>query len=217
MTLRTLFFLGFLFSISITLHTLTRAETVTWHHCNTPSHTECLSSDVDIHNKQLVNNSEKLLISIAEQQLYHVDCYDKIIKKYPISSGLRGTGEQIRSYKTPRGWLQVISKHGYNNSTEQHYRARIPCKQRTGITSRILTLQGLQSHNGNSMQRCIYIHGTTAVHSLGKTAKSEGCIRMHPKDIQELFDVVEPGTAVYVFDNKNPLPWQNAAQNNYSM
>ena len=185
------------------------AKTVTWHYNHTcKPHNPKIHPDQQLHLSKLYNDEKKLLINIDEQQLYCINAQDKLIKTYPISSGLRGTGERHKSYKTPRGWLMVCGKYGENHCATQHFKARVPCKQKTGITSRILTLDGLQSHNKNSLKRCIYIHGTPATQSLGKEARSEGCIRMHPEDIKELYNYVEKGTAVYIYDSNNPLPWQ---------
>ena len=45
------------------------------------------------------------------------------------------------------------------------------------------------------MQRYIYIHGSPDSAQMGKPS-SIGCIRMHNRDIVELFDQVAPGTPV---------------------
>jgi lipoprotein-anchoring transpeptidase ErfK/SrfK len=49
------------------------------------------------------------------------------------------------------------------------------------------------------MRRFIYIHGTSDEQRLGK-AVSHGCIRMHNRDIIELFDAVPAGTPVEIRD-----------------
>lgn len=188
---------------------MVHAEEITWqYHHTLPELNTTKHPDQHIHVRKLHSDEKKLLINITQQQMYFVDKHDRLIKTYPISSGLRGTGECHKSYKTPRGWLEVCEKYGQNKEISQHYKARIPCAKKTGITSRILTLNGVQSHNKNSLKRCIYIHGTPATQSLGKAAKSEGCIRMHPEDIKELCNQVDSGTLVYIYDASNPLPWQ---------
>jgi L,D-transpeptidase ErfK/SrfK len=62
----------------------------------------------------------------------------------------------------------------------------------------------------------VLIHGTPSSWSIGQNV-SHGCVRMYMKDVEQLFDMVEAGTPVYVirasgdpgFDvTKKPF-WQN--------
>lgn len=170
---------------------------------------EYFKDDITIHINEAQAKKEKLIVNVCEQTLYHLDAHNQLIQSYPISTGLKGTGETPNSFKTPRGWHEVASKHGDNLSVDQHFKYRLPSVKPTGITSRILTLKGKQSHNKNSIQRCIYIHGTNKTNGLGKHAKSHGCICMHPEAVKKLHDTIETGTSVYIFDKKNPLPWQH--------
>lgn len=57
------------------------------------------------------------------------------------------------------------------------------------ITSRILTLNGIDKENANTKSRYIYFHGTNEEFSIG-TPSSHGCIRMKNDDIIEMFDIV---------------------------
>ena len=43
------------------------------------------------------------------------------------------------------------------------------------------------------------IHGTTEPESIGYQA-TEGCVRMHNSDVEELFTIVPPGTEVIIVD-----------------
>ncbi|MEW8205438.1 MAG: L,D-transpeptidase, partial [Candidatus Thiodiazotropha taylori] len=45
----------------------------------------------------------------------------------------------------------------------------------------------------------IYIHGTPDSEPMG-VSRSHGCIRMHNRDLIELFDWVEPGMLVEIRD-----------------
>lgn len=47
------------------------------------------------------------------------------------------------------------------------------------------------------------IHGTNAPYSIGR-AVSSGCIRMHNKDVVDLFDRIHIGAPVYVVDKLEP-------------
>jgi lipoprotein-anchoring transpeptidase ErfK/SrfK len=49
------------------------------------------------------------------------------------------------------------------------------------------------------MRRYIYIHGSPDSAVMGRPG-SIGCIRMHNRDIVELFDLIEPGTPVDILD-----------------
>ena len=51
----------------------------------------------------------------------------------------------------------------------------------------------------DSMRRYIYIHGSPDSAVMGQPG-SIGCIRMHNRDLLELFDLVEPGTPVEIAD-----------------
>lgn len=184
------------------------ASIIDWHQSYNPNSRPQDKQDLDIHLEKSYTLNNKILVNIKDQQLYHINPYNMLIKQYPISSGVKGTGEIMSSLKTPRGWLEVEKKYGEGYAVSQHFKARQPVSLNTGITSRILTLKGLQSHNKNSINRNIYIHGSPILSTLGKTTASLGCIHMHPKDMKELFEKVQPGTHVYIYDTNNPLPWQ---------
>jgi lipoprotein-anchoring transpeptidase ErfK/SrfK len=53
--------------------------------------------------------------------------------------------------------------------------------------------------NVDTMRRFIYIHGYPEDVPMG-VPLSKGCIRMHSKDIVELFDIIETGTKIYIED-----------------
>ena len=52
----------------------------------------------------------------------------------------------------------------------------------------------------DTMRRYIYIHGSPDSAAMG-TPGSIGCIRMHNRDLLELFDLVEPGTPVEITES----------------
>lgn len=139
-------------------------------------------------------------ITISKQQLRHGD------KCYTISSGLAGTGSEEGSGKTPLGRFKIASKHGHNAAPNTIFIGRLPIGQhptdlpigaKEAILSRILTLDGVEAHNANTMARYIYIHGTSDATHLGQPA-SYGCIRMHPNDITALFERVNIGDEVLI-------------------
>ena len=54
--------------------------------------------------------------------------------------------------------------------------------------------------NIDTFKRGIYIHGTSKEESIGLPS-SHGCIRMRNTDIVDLFNNVDEGTLVFLFDN----------------
>ena len=159
--------------------------------------------------------NEKIYIDVDKQVLYLTTAYNSVISSYKISTGQNGTGENPGSYKTPRGIFEIHNKFGQNNDPMSKYKGRVYIGKynptyatHDNILSRILTLDGKETHNKNTLQRCVYIHGTSATQKLGKTPCSMGCIRMCPYEIIELFNKVKKGTSVYIHDSKNPLSWE---------
>jgi len=155
-----------------------------------------------------------IIVNIATQQL--VVLQGKIpTHKYHISSARLGTGNQQNSYKTPLGKHIIRAKIGANcpvNSVFVARRLTGECfnenlyqkyPNRDWILTRILWLSGTEVGynrlgNVDSMRRYIYIHGTPDQYPLG-IPQSQGCIRMHNKDIVELFNLVPINTKVEIF------------------
>ncbi|WLF85050.1 cell wall-recycling L,D-carboxypeptidase ElsL [Moraxella sp. ZY210820] len=151
-----------------------------------------------------------VIIDLAQQLLY----LPQHNKKYQISSGKNGIGEQENSGKTPRGWHKIAEKFGENMPINSVFVARQAtgeiyshelAKQypnRDWILSRILWLQGLEHGfncgNGcDTYQRYIYIHGTPDSEPMGEPL-SHGCIRMRNIDVIELFNLIPIGALVYL-------------------
>lgn len=193
------------YSISCSAH---NSIHITWH---IPTATLCpinWDSDKKTHQLLCQSTQKKLLILVKKQRMYLVDKDNKLLKDYPICTAKKGTGETPRSNKTPRGWFVIKEKVGDRKRHNQNFSARKPCQRATGITTRILTLEGIQTHNTNTRSRCIYIHGTPFTGAIGIQPRSEGCIRMHANDIIQLYSQVSTNTAVYIYDGHNPLAWQ---------
>lgn len=137
-----------------------------------------------------------IIINIANQTLEFND------KTYAISTAANGIGEVEGSYCTPLGKFKIAEKIGQNlalNSvlkgrvfTGEIYSAELAQQhpKRDWILTRILWLDGVESHNVNTKNRYIYIHGSPDETPMG-IAGSKGCIRMHNADIIELFDRVQ--------------------------
>jgi lipoprotein-anchoring transpeptidase ErfK/SrfK len=126
-----------------------------------------------------------LLISTSANRLvFYRD--GKVAKTYGVATGTGG-------YPTPHGQWRITAKRmnptWYNPNSEwsQGMPAFIPPGPRNPLGTRALNL----SASG------IRIHGTPDSWSIGTNA-SHGCIRMHMRDVEELFEQVEVGTPVLI-------------------
>lgn len=152
----------------------------------------------------------KILIQIADQSaiLYRDG---EVVRIFPISSSVYGTGFEVGSNKTPLGKFKIHKKIGHEHPEGRVFRERTPTDaicadsprsplwQSTEdlILSRILWLEGCQTENANTIDRYIYLHGTNQEYLLGQPA-SHGCIRFANKDVIELFEMVQEGTEVEI-------------------
>ena len=153
-------------------------------------------------------------VSLDRQQLAVYDQIGKAILQTAVSTARNGAGEVENSFCTPRGWHKVRAKIGAGVPENTVFRARRPTgeiytpamreaePERDWILTRILWLSGLEpgfNRHGSvdTMRRYIYIHGCPDEDIMG-VASSHGCIKMHNKDVIELFDQVEPGTLVKI-------------------
>jgi hypothetical protein len=162
---------------------------------------------------QHTDSTTHLQISIQHQRL---DVYQSshIIQQFPVSTALKGTGQQLGSGCTPTGRHTIYQKIGENyplntvfvgrQAEKEIYSSEQACRMpdRDWILTRILWLAGSEvGHNlggeCDTLQRYIYIHGTPDTEPMG-IPKSHGCIRMRNTDIVQLFDCVLKGTLVLI-------------------
>ncbi len=162
----------------------------------------------------------RIKIDIANQTLSVLE--DGLLQKqYPVSSGANGVGEQNGSNCTPRGKHIVRAKIGAGAKPGTVFVARRPTGEyyspalrhqhpgRDWILTRILWLSGIEPGRNrlgatDTMRRYIYIHGSPDDVEMGSPG-SHGCIRMHNRDVIELFDQVEIGTQVEIVENRSDL------------
>lgn len=161
-----------------------------------------------------INTNNFILVDISEQRLYLYSNRKTLIKAYAISSSVKGIGNQKGSDKTPLGAHVIKNKYGHNAKLGTIFQARIDTGkiakiltnpidvEEDYITTRILWLDGLEKGknkggNVDSYSRYIYIHGTPEEGLIGSPA-SHGCIRMHNKDVVELFNSSDENTIVYI-------------------
>ena len=156
----------------------------------------------------------KININIKSQVLDLIDNQGNILSQYPISSALKGTGQDSGSYCTPLGRHIIRAKIGADQPENVVFVGRRPTGEiynaqlaeqfpgRDWILTRILWLSGCEvgfNRLGgvDTMRRYIYIHGSPDSVQLGQPG-SIGCIRMRNADIVELFDRVPAGTPVNI-------------------
>jgi L,D-transpeptidase YbiS len=153
----------------------------------------------------------RLSIHLARQRLVLHDGA-RVVKEYPVSTALKGAGEQAGSECTPRGRHIVRARIGAGaprgavfvgrRPTGEVWSAELAAAQpaRDWILTRILWLSGREPGVNrlgavDTMRRYIYIHGAPDDVPLGVPA-SHGCVRMANDDVTELFDLVPVGTPV---------------------
>ena len=156
-----------------------------------------------------------IFISLPAQQL---DLYEAGVlqRRYPVSTALRGAGEQNGSFCTPRGRHLIRAKIGAACAENAVLVRRRPTGEywtrelaerfpgRDWMLTRILWLSGLEPGfnrlgDVDTMRRYIYLHGSPDSAQMGQPG-SIGCVRMRNRDIIELFDLVPPYTRVNIGD-----------------
>jgi lipoprotein-anchoring transpeptidase ErfK/SrfK len=110
----------------------------------------------------------------------------ELVKKYGVATGTGG-------YPTPRGQWHITQKRmnptWYNPNSD--WSRGMPAFIGPGPSNPL----GTRALNLNASG--IRIHGTPDAGSIGTNA-SHGCIRMHMRDVEELFEKVEVGTPVLI-------------------
>ena len=156
----------------------------------------------------------KIRVSIASQTLDLLDDAGRLAKRYLVSTSRNGAGELSGSFCTPRGRHIVRARIGAGTEPNTVFVNRRPTGEvwspelaaqfpnRDWILTRILWLSGCEpgfNRRGerDTMRRFIYIHGTPDTTELGRPG-SIGCIRMHNRDLIELFDRVPVRTEVEI-------------------
>jgi lipoprotein-anchoring transpeptidase ErfK/SrfK len=153
-------------------------------------------------------------VQVGSQTLRLRDGSGAVLMSAPVSTARNGVGERNGSGQTPRGWHVIRAKIGAGAPINTVFVARRPTgeiyspalraqfPERDWILTRILWLSGLERGRNrlgavDTMRRYIYIHGCPDEDPLGAPS-SRGCIKMHNRDLIELFDRVPAGTRVHI-------------------
>ncbi|MGR9089279.1 MAG: L,D-transpeptidase family protein [Gammaproteobacteria bacterium] len=158
-------------------------------------------------------NKRRITIDLHAQILHLFDG-DELQRTYRVSTAANGPGELVDSECTPCGRHVIDEKFGDGCAPDTVFVGRRPTGEtyaaelrernpgRDWIVTRILWLAGREpgrnaGGNVDTKSRYIYIHGTPDDTDMSVPG-SHGCVRMRNADIMELYDLVQPGTAVVI-------------------
>jgi len=131
----------------------------------------------------------------TEDKLAFLKYKGLIVKQYPIAVGKSET-------PTPIGIFEVIQKlidpTWYSPDESEPIPPNDPRNQ--------LGTRWLGFENSETMGRGFGIHGTIEPESIGQ-AQSNGCIRMHNEDVEELFDLLLMGSEIKITKQLQPGKW----------
>ena len=149
-----------------------------------------------------------VIVDVATQTLRVMDGR-KTVAEFPVSTSKFGLGFEEGSFKTPTGRFRIARKIGARAPLWTIFRARkdTGCLATPGgdedlVLTRILTLDGLEKRNANSLRRFIYIHGTNQEHLIG-TPASHGCVRLRNADMAALHGMVAAGAPVRILASRS--------------
>jgi phosphoserine phosphatase len=150
-----------------------------------------------------MNQNILLEVSVDDQRL---DLFksNRLLASYPVSTAVKGVGFAEGSFRTPVGRFRMLGKIGGGEPLGTVFRAGKPSGRWQGevvdgdlVLTRILGLDGMDPENANTVERCIYIHGTNREDLIGCPA-SHGCIRLRNEDMIALFEQVPEGAEVII-------------------
>jgi lipoprotein-anchoring transpeptidase ErfK/SrfK len=154
-------------------------------------------------------------IRIATQVLELLEG-NEVVAGYAVSTAAKGVGERMGSEQTPRGKHEVkemigegapigavfVERQSTGEVCTPELRSAYP--DRDWILSRVIWLGGLEDGRNrggevDTFARYIYIHGAPEGEPMGEP-RSHGCIRMSNDDVIALFDAIEPGLLVQIYE-----------------
>ncbi|MBU3666000.1 MAG: L,D-transpeptidase [Chthoniobacterales bacterium] len=155
-------------------------------------------------NKKAQPPSPRALVVNVGTQTLRVIEGRKTVATFSVSTSKFGLGNKEGSLKTPTGRFRIARKIGGTAPLWTIFRARKNTGRRAKpggkddlVLTRILTLDGLEKSNANSLARYIYIHGTNQEHLIGRPA-SHGCVRLRNLDMAKLYRLVRKGSLVRI-------------------
>ncbi|MEI7910738.1 MAG: HAD-IB family phosphatase [Verrucomicrobiota bacterium] len=151
-----------------------------------------------------MNPVVSLEVSVDGQRLDVFEA-ERLLRSYPVSTAAKGVGFGEGTFRTPVGRFRVMEKLGEGASSGAVFQSRVAVGSWSPgsgggedlVLTRILRLDGMDPENANTLERCIYIHGTNREELIGSPA-SHGCIRLRNADMLELFELVPAGTPLVI-------------------
>ena len=148
----------------------------------------------------------RIEVDVDTQTLRVLDSH-ATLAEFPVSTSRFGLGFEEGSFRTPTGRFIVREKIGDHAAPWTIFRSRVDTGERATpggeedlVLTRIITLDGLDPANANTLARYVYIHGTNQEHLIGQPA-SHGCVRLSNADMIALHDLVSVGTPVVIGSN----------------
>jgi lipoprotein-anchoring transpeptidase ErfK/SrfK len=155
--------------------------------------------------------TREIVVDVAAQTLSVMDG-PSVAAEFPVSTSRFGLGFEEGSFRTPTGRFVIREKIGDGALPWTVFRARENTGQTTApggeedlVLTRILTLDGLEPANTNTLERFVYIHGTNQEDLIGVPA-SHGCVRLRNADMIALHDMVVTGTPVTILPPPGEAP-----------
>ncbi len=160
-----------------------------------------------------MKDDQRISVDLSRQMLFLYQG-PKLQAAYPVSTAKNGPGEQYGSDCTPRGLHRIRIKIGTGEPENSVFVGRRPTgeiytdqlgsehPQRDWILTRILWLTGMEpgrnrGGQNDTLRRFIYIHGCPDTEPVG-VPLSHGCIRMHNRDLLDLYARIDTGTLVEI-------------------
>ncbi len=160
-----------------------------------------------------MKDDQRIRVDLSRQMLFLFQGQELQLS-YPVSTAKNGAGELNGSGCTPRGLHRIRIKIGTGEPENSVFVGRRPTgeiytaqlgrehPQRDWILTRILWLTGMEPGRNrggqhDTLRRFIYIHGCPDTEPVG-VPLSYGCIRMHNRDLLDLYARVAAGTLVEI-------------------
>ncbi|MDO9423241.1 MAG: L,D-transpeptidase family protein [Methylobacter sp.] len=166
---------------------------------------------VRLSNKRILPDSPRngITLNISEYRMYYYPPTKKGETPKQVMSYAHGVGRQ--DWKTPLGKTKIIRKvmnpswHPPESIRREHAAngdplpVVVPPGPNNPLGTRALHL---------ALPGEYRIHGTDVdkIHGIGMQI-THGCVRMYPKDVEELYDMVAVGTPVYIVKQPIKVGW----------
>ncbi len=156
-----------------------------------------------IKNTKNAHTARRIVVDVETQTLRVMEGTSEIAT-FPVSTSRFGLGFKEGSFRTPTGRFIIREKIGDDAPAWTIFKARqntgelaVPEGEEDHVLTRILTLDGLDPQNSNTLDRYVYIHGTNQEALIG-TPASHGCVRLRNNDMIELYEMATCGMSVEI-------------------